>query len=274
MQMMEIDKNGTAFFERCAHRKDFNMPSAHFHEHKYELYFLLNGQTKYFIDNEIYVLSAGEMIFVPKKTLHQTYYKNPYEVERILFTFDDTYLESEYKTYISEMTESKHIVFDGYGLQKITELVVKIEKEFNSNEVGSEQMWQLYFKQLLILVSRYRKKKNHIKLSQTLQLMQKVAKYIDQSYATDLTLDTLAKEFSISASHLSRSFKASTGIGLKEYINLIRIKKAEELLLTTNWSVTKIATVCGYNDPNYFASLFKKTIGITPKKYALQSKKT
>lgn len=80
-------------------------------------------------------------------------------------------------------------------------------------------------------------------------------------------MEALAKRFSVSKSHLSRQFKNSTGFGLNEYITIVRIKNAERLILTTDLAITDIATKCGFNDSNYFSSVFKKLKGIPPLKF-------
>ena len=60
--------------------------------------------------------------------------------------------------------------------------------------------------------------------------------------------------------------------GYKKFINISRITASEKYLLNTEKSITEIAALCGFNDSNYFASVFKKIKGITPKKYSLMNK--
>ena len=76
----------------------------------------------------------------------------------------------------------------------------------------------------------------------------------------------------MSASYFSKQFKSVTGVGLNEYINIIRIGASEKLLLSGNLPITQVAMECGFNDSNYFAAVFKKLKGITPKKYSLLNK--
>ncbi len=259
------------FFERCKREAPFKMSAAHIHNF-HELYFLLNGSTKYFINNEIIPLSADDMIFVPKREFHQTNCEESAVTERILFSFDDEFVGEEFKCYIDAMAEDKFITFGKEGLQKITELVYKIENENVAGEIGYKEMQKLYFKQLLILISRYRKKSEDRMLTSTMFLMQKAAKYISDNPASDLSLEQLAKKFSISPSYLSKAFKISTGVGLNEYINASRVTAAEKLLASTNMTVTEVANECGFNDSNYFSAVFKRIVGITPKKYSVLHK--
>ena len=71
---------------------------------------------------------------------------------------------------------------------------------------------------------------------------------------------------------LSKQFKSVMGIGFNEYINIVRVTASEKLLLSTNAPITQIAMDCGFNDSNYYAAVFKKIKGITPKKFSLQNK--
>ena len=95
-----------------------------------------------------------------------------------------------------------------------------------------------------------------------------ISKYIRENFSDDLSLYRLSKEFSMTPTYLSRFFKRSTGINLSEYINIVRITEAEKLLKNPAISITDVAFACGFNDSNYFSSVFKKAKGITPKKFS------
>lgn len=158
-------------------------------------------------------------------------------------------------------------------MHKITDIINKIEYEITGNRPGNEKMQQLYFRQLLILISRYRKQPTVDTASPVLLQISDVVEYINKNYNTDISLDTLSRILSLSPSHLSKSFKSVTGVGIKEYIKISRIEAAKSLLVTTELSITEIAIKCGFNDSNYFAAVFKKLVGITPKRYSLLHKK-
>lgn len=52
-----------------------------------------------------------------------------------------------------------------------------------------------------------------------------------------------------------------------DYLTKVRIDKAKELLLSTPLNVTEIAFEVGFNNSNYFSSLFKKTVGVAATTY-------
>ena len=97
--------------------------------------------------------------------------------------------------------------------------------------------------------------------------------YISENYSGDLNLKTVASKFAMSESYFSKQFKNVTGVGFNEYVNISRVSAAEKMLVKSNRAITEIAADCGFNDSNYFAAVFKKIKGITPKKYSSMNKK-
>ncbi|HDR7780972.1 MULTISPECIES: bifunctional transcriptional activator/DNA repair enzyme AdaA [Bacillus] len=90
---------------------------------------------------------------------------------------------------------------------------------------------------------------------------------IEKDFNELLTLDILAEMCHGSPFHLQRTFKKMTGISPIEYIQQFRIVKAAEHLLQTNQSIKEISTAIGIENPEYFATLFKKKTGFTPTEY-------
>lgn len=99
------------------------------------------------------------------------------------------------------------------------------------------------------------------------KLASSAVSYIHEHLSEPLSLESLAQELHISASHLSRTFKKSRNESLTEYINRTRIEKAKEYLKTTDTLTYEIAELVGYHDPTYFSSIFKKYVGVSPTEY-------
>ncbi|MFC9414269.1 bifunctional transcriptional activator/DNA repair enzyme AdaA [Bacillus mobilis] len=97
--------------------------------------------------------------------------------------------------------------------------------------------------------------------------VEQIKVYIEKHFDELLTLDTLAEMCHGSPFHLQRTFKKMTGISPIEYIQHFRIVKAAEQLLQTNQSIKEISTAVGIENPEYFATLFKKKTGFTPTEY-------
>lgn len=81
------------------------------------------------------------------------------------------------------------------------------------------------------------------------------------------SLDELAKLINRNPKYLSTTFKREVGVGLNEYINSARIQHSLTLLRNTDYSVSNIAMLVGFNDANYFTKVFTKEIGCTPSQY-------
>ena len=95
----------------------------------------------------------------------------------------------------------------------------------------------------------------------------KVTNYIKKNCAEKLSLDSLAKEVFLSKSYLSNIFKKETSLSLTGYITKVRVERSKKLLLEDNISLAVIASQCGFKDQSYFTKVFKKEVGVSPKKY-------
>ncbi|NOU85712.1 response regulator [Paenibacillus sp. LMG 31460] len=90
---------------------------------------------------------------------------------------------------------------------------------------------------------------------------------LETKYASNLSLDTIAKEVFVSPVYLSFLFKQVEGVNLTDYVTHVRMDKAKELLLGSNLKTYEIANRVGYQDEKYFSRLFKKRIGMTPTEF-------
>ncbi|MED4599815.1 response regulator [Paenibacillus validus] len=87
------------------------------------------------------------------------------------------------------------------------------------------------------------------------------------AYMEDITLGKVADELSIHPVWLSQVFKKETGQTFTDYLADLRINRAKTLLRETSMKIYEIATAVGYNDLQYFGTLFKKKTGETPKEF-------
>lgn len=97
--------------------------------------------------------------------------------------------------------------------------------------------------------------------------IQVVTDYIDNNYSASLALQTLAEVSHGSPYHLHRTFKKIKGVTPVEYIQQIRIAKAQQLLLHSGLEVAKVGASVGMANTAYFITLFKKRTGVTPAQY-------
>ena len=88
-----------------------------------------------------------------------------------------------------------------------------------------------------------------------------------------LNIDFICKNIGFSKSQLYRKMKGLVGQSANEFIRFIRLKRAAELLLTENHTISEVTYKVGFNDLQYFRNCFKTQYGMTPSEYIQQTKK-
>ncbi|MBX2923968.1 MAG: helix-turn-helix domain-containing protein [Chitinophagaceae bacterium] len=98
--------------------------------------------------------------------------------------------------------------------------------------------------------------------------VKRVREAVEQNLTdADFTVEKLCRLVFMSHSQLHRKLEALTGCSPNKFIRMIRLKKAKELLLDPSNSIASVALDCGYNDPGYFARVFKQEYGVTPQEW-------
>jgi AraC-like DNA-binding protein len=97
-------------------------------------------------------------------------------------------------------------------------------------------------------------------------LRERLIHYLQDNYrAPDLSLDSIASEFDLNPKYLSRYFKEQTGTKYLDYLNMIRIKHAKDLLVQNEkQKILEISKIVGFYNVNTFITVFKRIEGITP----------
>lgn len=95
----------------------------------------------------------------------------------------------------------------------------------------------------------------------------KITGYIEEHLTEPLTMEVLADAGRMSVSWMKTKFREQMGMSPREYVNYRKIEYAKILLTEEEESVTKIAYLLNFNSSNYFASVFKKMTGVSPKEY-------
>ena len=108
---------------------------------------------------------------------------------------------------------------------------------------------------------------NSLKYSPSAVLIDRVCHYIDQNYYRDIKLDEMCTMVGFSRYYFCRIFKQYKNMSFVDYITSRRILKAKGLLKDYQSSIKEISSEIGYNDPNYFTSVFKRWEGISPTEY-------
>ncbi len=260
MKKQEISsKMGDFYYDKAIARR-YSQSTQHYHPNL-EIYYMKEGKCRYFIDDRSYDVMSGDVIFIPKGVIHRTNYIGQTH-SRLLLNFTDEYVPDGLLEHIAGFD----YLYRGREITRVVdEIFAKIEREYIKPDQFSKGAIKCYTGELLFLLLRHHGKKEDIESSNA--LVENTVRYVQQNYMQDIKLSAVAKRASVSAEHLSRIFKKNTGFGFNEYVTLLRLKKAEQMLKNEpGLSVSEVAYECGFNDGNYFSYKFKQMYGVSPTK--------
>ncbi len=104
------------------------------------------------------------------------------------------------------------------------------------------------------------------------QRLHRVLEFMENNFARDVTLQTLAGEAGISLFHFTRLFKAKVGVTPHRYVVLLRMQHARSLLRRTDLSIAEVALESGYAHLGHFAAAFKREFGLLPRAFRGQER--
>ncbi|MDD3251066.1 MAG: AraC family transcriptional regulator [Lachnospiraceae bacterium] len=91
--------------------------------------------------------------------------------------------------------------------------------------------------------------------------------YIHENLDEELNMEKLAEEHGISSRYVRRFFKEQIGMGSNEYINMLRLGKAKQLLCNPNYTITQVALMSGFTSSQYFCRVFRRQMNVSPAEY-------
>jgi AraC-like DNA-binding protein len=175
-----------------------------------------------------------------------------------LFTLEPHYRQQRrYRSRVKLMEEE---------LACVTALLDRMEDELIGQAPGYRTMAMSQLLQLIIYLARRYGDADEGAGSMLRQIGEAIS-HIEHAYAETLTLDDLAEVANMSPRHLIRRFQESTGVSPIEYLNRFRLHRAATLLCDTALPIGAVAAAVGIPDSNYFARLFKRAMGVTPRAY-------
>ena len=213
--------------------------------------YFIEGEIEYIFDTQIIKAETDSMLYLAKDSIYDINVKK--SCKHIFVDFDFEKTSDKQKCCVFKNTSS-------LTKSEFTKLFYLWNKK---------NLWymQSSFSVLYNLHAEAIKAENKNYFKQN-KLFSKTASYILENYSSPaINVTDIANHAGISEVHLRRIFKSAVNTTPVKYINYLRLEKAKNMLINSNYSVNEIAFSVGFEDAYYFSRLFKKEIGISPSEY-------
>ena len=253
--------------------------SYHYHDYV-ELLFGVSGAVNAFVGTECYRLDAGAMILIGNDEFHEvggTGEAAEYIVVKflpsVLFSESQTLSEYTYTRLWLQNTREGKIFFRAEELvdTPIPSLFSNLIREWDGEKFGYELSLRVDVTSIVLHVMRKWLSQDssffeHSMTAAQGELIRKAIDYVEENYS-DITEEGCAYALGVSSAYLSRIFKKGMKTSFISYVNNIKLKNAEKLLLSDTLNVTEIAERVGFSTVAYFISCFRQKYRFTPNRY-------
>ncbi|HBG02118.1 MAG TPA: AraC family transcriptional regulator [Firmicutes bacterium] len=256
--------------------EEYTMPEAHYHDY-YEIYYLYSGERHYLLEDRIYHITQGDLVFIPPNIVHQTAESGGTgSHERMLIYFTDSFLsgflsKEERANLLGCFRQKlKALRLSAVDQTLLEAILSKMRKEERRHLVWSSLYQKILLSELLIVASRRASEQLEDYFYPEGPVHQKVhniVRFMGENYQQVLSLGELGERFFVSPAYLSRAFKRVTGLTLVEYLNTVRIKEAQRLLRESDQTVSDVALAVGFSSHTHFGRTFKQMTGLSPIMY-------
>lgn len=97
--------------------------------------------------------------------------------------------------------------------------------------------------------------------------LRKISDYVAENLGANIAVRDLAALLGLNPHHFGQAFKASVGVSPHRYLIVQRLRRAEELLRTSDFSISEIARLAGFSSQSHLTFHFRKISGTTPARY-------
>lgn len=252
----------------------------HYHEY-IELLYVFTGKIEVWMGGNSANISQGEFVLINSKVAHTVngiYEDNSYLVVKIapevLYVSEQFLYDFKYIIPFLQISPSQNKVFSKDDLKDsiVHSLFENMLQEWTEKGFGYELAIKTNVYQLFLWIIRHCHQ-NDASFNTDFEItdelatsLQRAIDYVDKNYVHATTKE-VAQICNLSYSYFSRSFKKLMNKSFSQYLNSVRISKAESLIVTTNLSITEIALQVGYSTSSHFIQEFRKQKGISPKQF-------
>lgn len=233
----------------------------------YLFFIVLEGSGTLKYSDEEYELKAGDCVFLDCRRYyaHSTSEKNLWKLKWVHF-----YGPNMVSVYSKYSERGGKVCFATKQRKKYVTLLDEIYDIADSDDYIKDMKINDRLSSLLTLIMSESWDMEGSYVDSKRKSLQEVKEYIDEHFSEKMSLDELAKMGYVSKFYFTRLFKEQFGLSVNSYIIQMRITKAKELLRFSDKSIEEIGSECGMEDANYFARMFKKVEGISPREYRKQ----
>lgn len=200
--------------------------------------------------------------------------QTPTRFTKIIITKDyyDDFLKGRYGQDYSTPAEAIRLLAQTPDLPKVN-LIFQQIRECQARGISQQIYFESKVLELLSLVTHHLEQQHHrkgfsVKLdTMDLRALGKVISFIKKDLSAYPSIVTLAKVAHMSTTRFQMAFKQTYGVTIYDYFREIRMNHGLLLLKDSDYSIKEIAATVGYNNAGHFAGMFKKTYGMSPKKY-------
>ena len=264
--------------ERKTLGTSYAMPTMEMAMDYYEIGYIISGDRKTITPTATYYASAGSVGLTPPYIYHRTMPASDELYERILIKFTPAIVEPFIKEIgqpvFEQLYEQKICYFSKEMQGKIEKMFVEMAEVFEKGGPHCEFILQGMLFRLLFTVYEERLPAKEVTRNitpLTPPIMDAIV-FIEDNYAKNPSLEEAAEMAGFSAAYFSRLFSSQLGMSYSEYLENVRIRQVQILLIKTKKSIMEIAEETGYCHGNYLNSQFKKKVGMTPGEFRRRKK--
>jgi len=223
-----------------------------------QIIYIAQGKARFHFDEVEHTLPHGSIvIFRPGE--RQMYY---YHLEEATETYWIHFTGYEALELLEKAELNGRVFFIGDSSDFPTRCN-RIIREIQAKRVSYQEISSLLFRELVLTIGRYLTEEGSVN-SDTLNEVERAISYFNDNYTKEINIKEYATMRHMSASWFIRNFKAITKLSPLQYIINLRIINAKALLMTTEYPISKVAAVVGFENALYFSRLFRKHTGMSP----------
>jgi AraC-like DNA-binding protein len=249
-----------------------------------EISYIYEGKGNYIFENRVNPVHAGDAILAGSKEFHSVEGLPSQTLKAIAIFFlpelvynpGSPAIEFEYlRPFYYASRKHGNIVpasdLEGTGFY---ELIEKMHLELAAKRPYYQLAIKAYFSELLLILTRRLPKlantNTHERRLQDFYRLQEVIDFLNNHFHERISLEDTARMANMSYTYFCKYFRRVTGRSLTDYILRMRVDRAKELLLSEDWSITKVAFEVGFESHSYFDRVFNRLTHLSPHEFRVR----